>query len=216
MSENKEALLLKLSNCVLEMEDELVVEVANQYIEAGFSPIDGILEGLVDGMQEAAKLFEEEEYFIPELLVCSEAMYNGLNILKPHLDKNNFGKNKKIVLGVVEGDTHDIGKNLVKIMLEAAGYEVIDMGRDVSCESFVDKVLETKADLLAMSTLMSSTMGSMQRVIQILEEKNIREKVKVIIGGAPISLSFSKKIGADGYSSNAVEAVKLVDELLSV
>lgn len=216
MSENKEALLSKLSNCVLEMEDELVVEVANQYIEAGFSPIDGILEGLVDGMQEAAKLFEEEEYFIPELLVCSEAMYNGLNILKPHLDKNNFGKNKKIVLGVVEGDTHDIGKNLVKIMLEAAGYEVIDMGRDVSCESFVDKVLETKADLLAMSTLMSSTMGSMQRVIQILEEKNIREKVKVIIGGAPISLSFSKKIGADGYSSNAVEAVKLVDELLSV
>ncbi len=216
MSENKEALLLKLSNCVLEMEDELVVEVANQYIEAGFPPIDGILDGLVDGMQEAAKLFEEEEYFIPELLVCSEAMYNGLNILKPHLDKNNFGKNKKIVLGVVEGDTHDIGKNLVKIMLEAAGYEVIDMGRDVSCESFVDKVLETKADLLAMSTLMSSTMGSMQRVIQILEEKNIREKVKVIIGGAPISLSFSKKIGADGYSSNAVEAVKLVDELLSV
>lgn len=216
MSENKEALLSKLSNCVLEMEDELVVEVANQYIEAGFSPIDGILEGLVDGMQEAAKLFEEEEYFIPELLVCSEAMYNGLNILRPHLDKSNFGKNKKIVLGVVEGDTHDIGKNLVKIMLEAAGYEVIDMGRDVSCESFVDKVLETKADLLAMSTLMSSTMSSMQRVIQILDEKNIREKVKVIIGGAPISLSFSKKIGADGYSSNAVEAVKLVDELLSV
>ncbi len=216
MSENKEVLLSKLSNCVLEMEDELVVEVAKQYIEAGYSPIDGILEGLVDGMQEAAKLFEEEEYFIPELLVCSEAMYNGLNILKPHLDKNNFGKNKKIVLGVVEGDTHDIGKNLVKIMLEAAGYEVIDMGRDVSCESFVDKVLETKADLLAMSTLMSSTMSSMQKVIQILDEKNIREKVKVIIGGAPISLSFSKKIGADGYSSNAVEAVKLVDELLSV
>lgn len=216
MSENKEVLLSKLSNCVLEMEDELVVEVAKQYIEAGYSPIDGILEGLVDGMQEAAKLFEEEEYFIPELLVCSEAMYNGLNILKPHLDKSNFGKNKKIVLGVVEGDTHDIGKNLVKIMLEAAGYEVIDMGRDVSCESFVDKVLETKADLLAMSTLMSSTMSSMQRVIQILEEKNIRESIKVIIGGAPISLSFSKKIGADGYSSNAVEAVKLVDELLSV
>lgn len=216
MSENKEVLLSKLSNCVLEMEDELVVEVAKQYIEAGYSPIDGILEGLVDGMQEAAKLFEEEEYFIPELLVCSEAMYNGLNILKPHLDKSNFGKNKKIVLGVVEGDTHDIGKNLVKIMLEAAGYEVIDMGRDVPCQSFVDKVLETKADLLAMSTLMSSTMSSMQRVIQILDEKNIREKVKVIIGGAPISLSFSKKIGADGYSSNAVEAVKLVDELLSV
>ncbi len=216
MSENKEVLLSKLSNCVLEMEDELVVEVAKQYIEAGYSPIDGILEGLVDGMQEAAKLFEEEEYFIPELLVCSEAMYNGLNILKPHLDKSNFGKNKKIVLGVVEGDTHDIGKNLVKIMLEAAGYEVIDMGRDVPCQSFVDKVLETKADLLAMSTLMSSTMSSMQKVIQILDEKNIRKSIKVIIGGAPISLSFSKKIGADGYSSNAVEAVKLVDELLSV
>lgn len=216
MQENKEILLSKLSNCVLEMEDELIIDVANEYIKAGFSPIDGILNGLVDGMQKAAKLFEEEEYFIPELLICSETMYNGLNILKPHLDKGNFGKDKKIVLGVVEGDTHDLGKNLVKIMLESVGYEVIDMGRNVPCQDFIDKIIETKADLLAMSTLMSSTMSNMQRVIQLLEEKNIRNTIKVIIGGAPVSLSFSKQIGADGYSSNAVEAVKLVDELLLV
>lgn len=213
---NKETLLSKLSDCVLEMEDELTADVAKQYIDAGYPAIDGILDGLVDGMQRAAKLFEEEEYFIPELLVCSESMYNGLNVLKPHLDKNNFSKSKKIVLGVVEGDTHDIGKNLVKIMLEAAGYELIDMGRNVSCQSFVDKIAETNADVLAMSTLMSSTMSSMQKVIELLKEQNLRDSVKVIVGGAPISLSFSKKIGADGYSPNAVEAVKLIDELLSV
>jgi corrinoid protein of di/trimethylamine methyltransferase len=214
MQENKEILLSKLSDCVVEMEDELVIDVANQYINAGFSPVDGILRGLVDGMQRASKLYEEEEYFIPEILICSETMYNGLNVINPHLNKNEYGKNKKVVLGVVEGDTHDLGKNLVKIMLESAGYEVIDMGRNVPCQDFVDKIIETKADVLAMSTLMSSTMSNMQRVIQLLEEKNIRNLIKVIVGGAPISLSFSKQIGADGYSANAVEAVKLVDELL--
>lgn len=214
MNENKEILLSKLSDCVVEMEDELVIDVANEYINAGFSPVDGILKGLVDGMQRASKLYEEEEYFIPEILICSDTMYNGLNVIKPHLDKSEYGKNKKVVLGVVEGDTHDLGKNLVKIMLESAGYEVIDMGRNVPCQDFVDKILESKADVLAMSTLMSSTMSNMQRVIQLLEEKNIRKSVKIIVGGAPISLSFSQQIGADGYSPNAVEAVKLVDELL--
>lgn len=214
MNENKEVLLSKLSDCVVEMEDELVIDVANEYINAGFSPVDGILKGLIDGMQRVSKLYEEEEYFIPEILICSETMYNGLNIIKPHLDKSEYGKNKKVVLGVVEGDTHDLGKNLVKIMLESAGYEVIDMGKNVPCQDFVDKIIESKADVLAMSTLMSSTMSNMQRVIQLLEEKNIRKSIKIIVGGAPISLSFSKQIGADGYSANAVEAVKLVDELL--
>jgi methylmalonyl-CoA mutase cobalamin-binding domain/chain len=169
---------------------------------------------LVDGMQRASKLYEEEEYFIPEILICSETMYNGLNVINPLLNKSEYGKNKKVILGVVEGDTHDLGKNLVKIMLESAGYEVIDMGKNVPCQDFVDKIIETKADVLAMSTLMSSTMSNMQRVIQLLEEKNIRKSIKIIVGGAPISLSFSKQIGADGYSPNAVEAVKLVDELL--
>ena len=211
----KEELLQALSACVVDMEDELVNEVAEEYIAAGHPALDGILDGLVDGMQKAADLYEQEEYFIPELLICSDAMYNGLNVLRPHLDQQAAGDVKhKVVIGVVEGDTHDIGKNLVRIMLEAAGYEMHDLGRDVPLHSFIDKAKEVDADVIAMSTLMSTTMPGMGKVVEMLAEAGIREDVKVIIGGAPISLAFAKKIGADGYSSNAVEAVKLVDGLL--
>lgn len=210
----KDELLREISDCVLDMEDEQVVEITNEYIKCGYPAIEGILHGLVNGMQKAAKLFEEEEYFIPELLICSETMYNGLDVLKPHVEKKFFQNKKRIVIGVIEGDTHDIGKNLVKIMMESAGYEVFDLGRDVSPSKFVEKVKETKASALAISTLMSTTMLGMQNVIQLLIQEGIRDNVKVIVGGAPVSLAFSKKIGADGYSSNAVEAVRLIDELL--
>ena len=126
----KEELLKALSDCVVDMEDEEVNDVAKEYVEAGYPAIDGILEGLVDGMNKAAQLYEEEEYYIPELLICSDAMYNGLEILKPYLEQNDSDEKRKVVIGVVEGDTHDIGKNLVRIMLEAAGYEMYDLGRD--------------------------------------------------------------------------------------
>jgi dimethylamine corrinoid protein len=212
---NQEELLVALSDCVLNMEDETVGEVAQEYIDNGYPALDGIVNGLVVGMQGAAELYEQEEYFIPELLICSDAMYNGLEVLRPHLDKCESQKKKKIVIGVVEGDTHDIGKNLVRIMLEAAGYEMYDLGRDVVLQRFIDKTKEIDADIIAMSTLMSTTMPAMGKVIEMLEAEGIRDRVKVIIGGAPISLAFAQKIGADGYSASAVEAVKLVDRLLA-
>ncbi len=215
MLKTKGELLFELSRCVSEMDDEEVGSIAEQYIEAGYPALEGIVNGLVDGMQKASKLYEEEEYFIPELLICSEAMYNGLAVLRPHLSQEGpQEKKRKIVIGVVEGDTHDIGKNLVRIMLESAGYEMYDLGRDVPLQSFVDKAKEVHADVIAMSTLMSTTMPGMQRVIELLEEEGIRQECKVIIGGAPISSAFAAKIHADGYSANAVEAVKLVDRLL--
>ena len=211
----KEELLKALSDCVVDMEDEEVNDIAKEYVEAGYPAIDGILEGLVDGMNKAAQLYEEEEYYIPELLICSDAMYNGLEILKPYLEQNDTDEKRKVVIGVVEGDTHDIGKNLVRIMLEAAGYEMYDLGRDVKLESFVEKAKEVGADVVAMSTLMSTTMPGMGKVVDMLKEAGIRDNVKVIIGGAPLSWAYAKKIGADGYSDNAVEAVRLVEDLLA-
>ena len=212
---SKEELLKALSDCVVDMEDEEVTGVAEEYIAAGYPALDGILEGVVDGMQKASDLYEQEEYFIPEMLICSDAMYNGLAVLRPHLQQTSSEEKHKIVIGVVEGDTHDIGKNLVRIMLEAGGYEMYDLGRDVPLQKFVEKAKEVNADVIAMSTLMSTTMPGMGKVIELLKEAGMRDDVKVIIGGAPISWSFAKKIGADGYSENAVEAVKLVDNLIA-
>lgn len=213
---DKESLLKELSRCVLEMEDEEVIPVAQEYADSGFDAAEGIMQGLVPGMNQAADLYEQEEYFIPELMVCSAAMYNGLDVLKPLIPKENTASKGKAVIGVVEGDTHDIGKNLVKVMMEAAGYEMIDLGKDVPVEEFVERVREEQADFVCMSTLMTTSMNNMQRVIDSLKEQGLRDQVKIMVGGGPISQNFADKIGADGYSVTAVEAVKLADRLREV
>lgn len=213
---DKESLLKELSRCVLEMEDEEVISVAQEYADSGFDAAEGIMQGLVPGMNQAADLYEQEEYFIPELMVCSAAMYNGLDVLKPLIPKENTASKGKAVIGVVEGDTHDIGKNLVKVMMEAAGYEMIDLGKDVPVEEFVERVREEQADFVCMSTLMTTSMNNMQRVIDSLKEQGLRDQVKIMVGGGPISQNFADKIGADGYSVTAVEAVKLADRLREV
>jgi len=217
MAKSKEELLEKLSECVVEMEDEEVVDVANEYIESGYPALDGIMEGLVDGMNKASDLYDEEEYFVTDLLLCSDAMYSGIDILKPHLPvEENKGKKIKIVIGVVEGDTHDIGKNLVKIMLDTAGFEMYDLGRDVPLDNFVDKAIEVGASFICMSTLMTTTMDGMRIVIEKLKERGIRDNIKVMIGGSPISQKYANEIGADGYSANAVGAVKLAKKLAGI
>lgn len=214
MAASKEELLKKLSDCVLNMEDEEVVEVAKEYAAAGYDPLDGILNGLVDGINKASDLYEREEYFIPELLICSSAMYNALDVLRPLIPKEKSGGKCKVVIGVARGDTHDIGKNLVKIMLESANYEVIDLGRDVPVEDFVNTAKEQGAKVIGLSTLMSTSMNNMAKVVEMLRNEGIKDKIKVIVGGGPISQSFADKIGADGYSVNATEAVKLVNRLV--
>ena len=217
MAKSKEELLKQLAECVVEMEDEEVVEVAKEYIESGYPAFDGIMDGLVVGMNKASDLYDEEEYFVTDILLCSDAMYAGLDILKPHLPvEESSGAKIKIVIGVVEGDTHDIGKNLVKIMLDTAGFEMHDLGRDVPLDKFVEKAVEVNASFICMSTLMTTTMDGMRIVIEKLKEKGIRDSLKVMVGGSPISQKYANEIGADGYSSNAVEAVKLAKRLAGI
>lgn len=217
MVKSKEELLEQLSDCVFEMEDEDVVDVAEEYLETGYPVFDGIMDGLVDGMNRASVMYDEEEYFVTDLLLCSDAMYAGLDVLKPHLPVEEAAKETyKAVIGVVEGDTHDIGKNLVKIMMDTAGFEMYDLGRDVPPVDFVDKAVEIGASLICISTLMTTTMGGMKDVIDILKERGIRDQFKIMIGGSPISQKYCNEIGADCYTANAVEAVKAAKELVGM
>lgn len=217
MAKQKEELLEQLSECVVEMEDETVVDVANEYLEGGYPAYDGIMDGLVDGMNKVSDLYDAEEYFVTDVLLCSDAMYAGLDVLRPHLPVEESGADKpKIVIGVVEGDTHDIGKNLVKIMMDTAGFEIYDLGRDVPLDDFVDKAVEVGAAIICMSTLMTTTMIGMKTVIEKLEERGVRDQFKVMVGGSPVSQKYANDIGADGYSVNAVGAVKKAKELVGI
>lgn len=214
MSINKEELYKKLAESIVDMDEDLTIEISKQVIAEGLDAYDAIVNGLTVGMNQAGKLFDEEEYFVPELLICSDAMYAGLNILKPHIKVGENVTKRKAVIGVIEGDTHDIGKNLVKIMLETGGYDIIDLGRDVLPSTFVEKAKAEKAEFIVISTLMTTTMEGMNEVIEILVKENIRDDYKVLIGGGPISQGYADKIGADGYAENAAEAVKLANRLV--
>ncbi|MEL7633217.1 MULTISPECIES: corrinoid protein [Sporomusa] len=216
MAANKEDLFRKLSDAVVDMDENLAVSVAQEIIAEKFDAYEAVEKGLSNGMDRAGVLFEEEEYFIPELLLCSDAMYAGLDVLKGHIKVAGQGEKRKIVIGVVEGDTHDIGKNLVKIMLETSGFEVYDLGRDIAPLAFVEKAKEVNADIIAMATLMTTTMEGMAAVVEILQAQNLKDSYKVIVGGGPISQSFADKIGADGYAVNAADAVRLSRRLLGI
>lgn len=212
---SKEEYFDKMAEMVLEMEDEEIVDVCKEYLAEGYDPEEAIFNGLIKGMNEAGKLFEEEEYYISDILICSDAMYNGINVLKEEIDTTNEETLATCVIGVVQGDTHDIGKNLVKLMLETAGFKMIDLGKDVPVEKFVDEAVANDAQFIMMSTLMTTTMENMKKVIDLLNERGIRDQFKVMIGGGPVSASFAKDIGADAYSENATEAVKVAKDLLN-
>jgi len=207
-------LLVELSNAVVGMDEARAIYLAEEVITEKYNIYQAIEQGLVDGMDRAGKLFETEKYFIPELLMCSDVMYAGLDILKPYLKVNQSAKKYKVVIGVVEGDTHDIGKNLVKIMLETAEFEIYDLGRDVPPHDFVVKAKEVNAQIIALSSLMTTGMEKMANVIQLLQQLGIREKFMVMVGGGPISQSFADQIGADGYAKDAVEAVRVAQRLV--
>lgn len=181
---NLQDYLEKMSDFVVDMEDEEIVDLAEDYVAGGFDPLVGINQGLIDGMNRASKLYEEEEYFVSDLLLCSDAMYAGLDTLKKYLPETSDDANGKIkvVIGVVEGDTHDIGKNLVKMMLETAGFEVHDLGRDVPANNFIEKAKEVDANLICLSALMTTTMKSMELIIDKVKEEKLENKIKVIVG----------------------------------
>jgi corrinoid protein of di/trimethylamine methyltransferase len=216
MSGVKELLFKDLEEAVVEMDEERAVKTARRVVEEGFDAYDAIEKGLAIGMERAGQLFDEEEYFIPELLMCSDAMYAGMNVLRPHIRQENVAVKLKVVIGVVQGDTHDIGKNLVKIMLETSGFDVTDLGRDIPPALFVETAKEINASIIALSTLMTTTMDGMGEVVRNLNEQGIRDQFKVIVGGGPISQGFANRIGADGYAHNAADAVKLAKRLVAL
>lgn len=215
MTGNNQPILDELANSVLEMDEDQACEAARKSLAAEIDPRLAITDGLSRGMEAAGVKYEEEEYFVPELLLCSDAMYAGLDILKPHIPAGN-GRRGRGVIGVVEGDTHDIGKNLAKLFMETHGFEMIDLGRDVPIEKFIETVRDNDVQVLCMSTLMTTTMPGMKAVIERLREEGLRDKVKVIVGGAPISQAFAQKIGADAYCNTATEAPALAAKLLAV
>jgi 5-methyltetrahydrofolate--homocysteine methyltransferase len=166
-------------------------------------------------MDEVGRRFEEGDFFVPEMLIAARAMQAGLGFLKPYLQESDIKSAGTVAIGTVKGDLHDIGKNLVGMMLEGAGFEVKDLGVDVSPESFVQAV-QQGAQVVGMSALLTTTMGNMQRTIEALNQAGVREQVKVVIGGAPVTEDYAAKIGADGYAPDASSATRVVRSLLSV
>ncbi len=185
-------------------------------LAAGIAPDVILKEGLIGAMGEVGRLFEENEYFVPEMLVSARAMQNGLAVIKPYLAESGSKPTGKVIVGTVKGDLHDIGKNLVAMMLEGAGFEVIDMGTDVTPEKFVKGALEHKPQVVGMSALLTTTMPSMGTTVKALVEAGIRDQVKVMIGGAPVTDAFAKQIGADGYAPDASSAVRMAKSLAGV
>ena len=212
MEENQQNILKELAQAVVDMDVIRTREAAAEAIRCHIDPYAAIMEGLVKGMDRVNELYEDEEYFVPELLICADAMYGGIEVLRPHMPKEDPHAKKKIVIGVVKGDTHDIGKNLVRIMLDNAGFEMHDLGRNVPYEKFVDTAGEIGADMVCLSTLMTTTMDGMQVIIEDLRKAGINSKV--MVGGGPISPGFAKNIGADGYAKNASLAVKVAKGIL--
>lgn len=211
--ENEEFYFKELAKAVTEMKEDYAIHIAYEIIKKRIDPLSAIELGLTEGMTEVGRLYEEEIYFIPEILVCADIMKSVLEVLYPYVKTENIKKKHSVVIGSIEGDTHDIGKNVVALLLSSAGFVVYDLGKDVKAEDFVEKAVKEKADVIALSTLMTTTMDNMGKVIEILKERNIRGQFKVIVGGKPVSMKFARKIGADGYSATAAGALRLVKSL---
>ena len=208
----KKELFDQISNSIVEFNEGKCIELCNKVIAEKLDTFEAITQGLTAGMAVVGEYYQSGKYFVPELLLCSDALYAGLDILQPHLKEATLKKPGKIILGVVEGDIHDIGKSLVKGMFVAAGWEVHDLGRDVPCERFIRMNQEIHADVIGLSALMTTSMLAMQDVI-----KNIRKTdpgTKVMVGGAPLTGEIADKYNADGYAPDAVTAVKEAERLI--
>ncbi len=197
-----------------QMED--VEEAVTAGLAEGTKAGELLDEAMIPAMAEVGRLFEANEYYVPEMLISARAMKAGLAVLRPALVEEDIEPKGKVVLGTVKGDLHDIGKNLVSIMIEGAGFEIIDLGVDVSPDDFVSAAQENEADVIGLSALLTTTMPSMQDTVEALQEAGMRDRVKVIIGGAPVTQKYADEIGADGYGRDAAAAANIVKSLLGV
>lgn len=208
----REEILKNLSEGVVEYQEDQVKEFANFAVEEGMDAYDAIMNGLAAGMEIVGDLYDRQEYFVPEILMCADALYAGLDILKPHLKKASAGRGQ-VVIGTVQGDVHDIGKNLIKMMFDVGGFTVHDLGRDVPLENFAEEQLRTDSDIVALSAMMTTTMMGMKKVIAMIKEKN--PDVAIMLGGAPVTRDVATLFGADGYAESAGNAVQEAIKMIS-
>ena len=215
--ELKQELLKALSDGVVEYDEDKVREAAQRVVDEGLNAYEAVMNGLAAGMEIVGKLYDDQEYFVPEMLLCADALYAGLDILKPHIRPEDLGDAAKgqVIIGTVQGDVHDIGKNIIKLMFEVAGFTVHDLGRDVPLEKFVEEQLRTDSEVVALSAMMTTTMMGMKKVVEMIKAKN--PNVAIMLGGAPLTRDTAELFGADGYADsagNAVqEAIKMVSRL---
>lgn len=204
----------EMAQSIIDMDKDKAEQLAEKVIEKEINPQDAIEEGFSQGIKVVGDKFDKMEIYLPELMQASEAMLAAVDILQPHLGAEGRKKEGKVLMATVEGDVHYIGKNIVKTMLESAGFDVIDLGHDVPADSIVDKAEETEPDIIALSAIMSTTMLHMPDVLDLLSERGLRDKFKVLVGGAPLTKDWVEEIGADGYAENAGGAVNSAKELL--
>jgi 5-methyltetrahydrofolate--homocysteine methyltransferase len=200
-------ILQKIASNLYDGEDEVVAELVQKALDQGMAPAEILQGGLIAGMDEVGRDFKAGDLFVPEVLIAARAMHAGMGVLRPLLAESDAPSAGKLIIGTVKGDLHDIGKNLVKMMLEGAGFETVDLGTDVAPQAFVDAVREHKPSLMGMSALLTTTMVQMRATLEALTEAGVRDSVKVMVGGAPVTEAFAKEIGADAYAPDAASAV---------
>lgn len=201
-------------NAILVGEADTVKKDIQIALDAKIDPTTILNEGMIAAMREVGQRFEAGEYYVPEMLIAARAMQGGMALLKPYLQQKDVKSSGKVVIGTVKGDLHDIGKNLVALMLEGAGFEIKDLGTDVAAEDFIATLRSEKADLLALSALLTTTMPSMQQTIEAVRAAGLRDQIKIMIGGAPVTEAYARQIGADGYSPDASRAVGMAQSLM--
>ena len=213
-SEIQKKIWARLAEGVINYDEEIVVTAAEDVLNHGLYIYQSIMNGLVPGMEKVGELYDRGEYFVPEMLMCSDALYAGLNVLRPHLKKKEPVKKGHIVIGVVAGDIHDIGKNIVKMMFDVAGFEVNDLGCDVPLEKFVEEQLRTDSEIVCLSAMMTTTVYGMSDIIKQIKEKS--PGARVMVGGAPVNKKMADNWGADGYAENAPNAIKYAIRTISI
>jgi len=209
-----DTMIQEIYEAIIDGDMERVKDGVNAALSGGKAPGVILSEGMIAAMAEVGKRFEKGDFFVPEMLVSARAMKNGLEILRPMLAKSGVQAVGKVAIGTVKGDLHDIGKNLVSMMLEGAGFEINDLGVDVSPEKFVEVVKDNKPNIVALSALLTTTMQNMKATIEAIEAAGLRDQVKIMIGGAPVTQEYANQIGADGYSSDASRAVSVAKSLM--
>ena len=211
--ERTKEILKGLHEAVVAYDEDKTAEWAKIALDEGLDPQTAIMDGLAAGMEKVGDLYQKKEYFVPELLMCADALYAGLDILRPHIKDKEAQVKGQVVIGTVEGDVHDIGKNLVKLMFEVAGWTVHDLGKDVKLERFVEEQLRSDSDIVALSALMTTSMLAMPKVIEMIRARN--PNVAIMLGGAPVTGDIAKLYGADGYASSAGNAVQEALQMIS-